>query len=385
MSSTDVAMGGMIPPAARPQRTFGMRRIPPSPFPPVPTTSPEWQHVQLLRDRLTVVLTTWLKAVVPPLKASALYLKALAPPLKVLAPPLRALALSLKAVAPSPKAVVLSFKARALSLKPNLTWSRKAAVRALLHTELRSTLLRLLAYLAALALLAIGTAQIFRSAPLAAAIEPAPRADWIEVGKPFPAFALAMPELAEAGLSYGLRRHVTGGGRRDVMTWGEWSGTGPHLVVEVYRPGTEFTRFADIGQEIAARTEGHVLAKNIKPADMLESKFGAVSLAEFAANDGPRRCVGFARPFTHPHLQIAGWYCTTGPELIERNVIACALDRLSLLSAGGDEKVGQMFAGAELKRNFCGQRSILLAATPKHGPGPSISPEMKLRGRFSAR
>jgi hypothetical protein len=56
-----------------------------------------------------------------------------------------------------------------------------------------------------------------------------------------------------------------------------------------------------------------------------------------------------------------------------------------LLSAGGDEKVGQLFAGAELKRNFCGQRSILLAATPKHGPGPSISPEMKLRGHFSAR
>jgi hypothetical protein len=273
----------------------------------------------------------------------------------------------------------------ALALKPGQAWTREAAVRALLYSEFRGTLMRVVVYLGALALLAMGSAEMLRSAPVAT-IEAAPRAEWIDVGKPFPAFALSMPELAEAGMNYGIRRHASGSGRKDIMTWGELSGAGPHLMVEVYRPGTEFTSFADAAREIAARTEGLVAAKAVTPADALDSKFGAVSLVEFAAAaDGSRQCLGFVRAFNHPHLQIAGWYCTSGPELIERNVIACALDRLTLLAAGSDAKVGELFARAELRRNFCGQRSILLAATPKHGPGPAISPEMKLRGRFSAR
>jgi hypothetical protein len=261
-----------------------------------------------------------------------------------------------------------------------------ARVRALLFSELRDTVPRLLAYVAALALIAWGAAEFFRAAPVAAAVEPASRPEWIAVAKPLPAFALSMPELADAEFSYDIRRHSLGGGRKDVMTWGDLRGAGPHLMVEVYRPGTEFTHFADAGREIAARTSGLVTAKSVNPADTLESKFGSVSLVEFAAaSDGTRPCLGFMRPFDHPHLQVIGWYCTSGPELIERNVIACALDRLTLLAAGSDTKVGELFARAELKRNFCGQRSLLIAATPKRAASPAPVPETKLRGRLLPR
>jgi len=45
---------------------------------------------------------------------------------------------------------------------------------------------------------------------------------------------------------------------------------------------------------------------------------------------------------------------------------ACALDRLSLLSAGSEPKVGALFAQAERNRSYCGQRDPILASTPKY-------------------
>ena len=51
---------------------------------------------------------------------------------------------------------------------------------------------------------------------------------------------------------------------------------------------------------------------------------------------------------------------------MRQSTLACALDRLTLLSAGSEPKVGALFAQAELNRSFCGQRDPLLAATPKY-------------------
>jgi hypothetical protein len=332
----------MIPAAATPSRTFGARRIPP----PLPAPQPAAR----LWNAAVPSWLDWLKSLALRLTGEALKFLARRP-------------------APTPAAA-----------------AAKARVRALLYSEIRDTVPRLLAYVAALALLAWGTAEFFRAVPVAAAVEPVSPPEWIAVAKPLPAFALSMPELADAEFSYDIRRHSQGGGRKDVMTWGELNGTGSHFMVEVYRPGTEFTRFADAAREIAARTDGLVSANSVKPADALDSKFGSVSLVEFStASDGTRQCLGFVRPFDHPHLQVAGWYCAGGPELIDRGVIACALDRLTLLAAGSDSKVGELFARAELKRNFCGQRSLLLAATPKRAAGPAPAPETKLRGRISPR
>jgi hypothetical protein len=329
MSITDVAAGRMIPPATLQPKSFGARRTPRSIVTPEPVDGLGWRLIRLFMAHV---------------------------------------------------------QAAALALKPGESWSAKAAVRALFYSEIRGTLLRIVAYLGALGLVAAATAAMLRSSPVAAALEPPPRVEWSAVAKPFPAFALSMPELAEAGFDYSMRRHTSGGGRKDILSWGELGGAGAHLMVEIYRPGAEATPFRDAAQEIAARTEGLTTAASLKPVDGIESKFGPVSLVEFSAGrNSTRQCLGFVQSFTQPLLQIAGWYCNGGPEIIERGMVACALDRLTLLAAASDAKVGELFGRAELKRNFCGQRSLILAATPKHGPGPAAAAMTRLRGRFSSR
>jgi hypothetical protein len=267
-------------------------------------------------------------------------------------------------------------------LRPSQAAAKRAAIYQLLYADFRHTVPRLLAYVSALAMLAGGAIHIFHSAPVVAAVEPAPRPEWTSVSKPFPAFALSMPELASAGANYEVRRHTDGGGRRDILSWGELGVDGPAFMVELYRPGTEFTRFADAPHEIAARTEQRVPVRSIKPADVIQSKFGSIPVVEFSAKpNGARQCLGFVRDFEQPRLQLAGWYCAGGTGELERRALSCALDRLTLLAAGGDAKLGELFARAELKRNFCGQRSVLIAATPKLGPA---SAQPVLRGRLPA-
>ena len=65
-------------------------------------------------------------------------------------------------------------------------------------------------------------------------------------------------------------------------------------------------------------------------------------------------------------MQLSGWFCQGGTEFVEQSTLACALDRLTLLSAGSEPKVGALFAQAELNRSYCGQRDPILAATPKY-------------------
>jgi len=76
--------------------------------------------------------------------------------------------------------------------------------------------------------------------------------------------------------------------------------------------------------------------------------------------------------------------------VVERSALGCALDRLTILSAGGDPTLNKMFAAAELRRTFCGQRSPLLAATPEReaaiaAPQSTKLSSVKLRGRISTR
>ena len=88
-------------------------------------------------------------------------------------------------------------------------------------------------------------------------------------------------------------------------------------------------------------------------------------------------------------MQIAGWYCSAGDEVVDRATLACALDRLTMLSAGGDAKLAGLFARAEIKRTFCGQRSPILAATPERKVAVaiprSVKPGAGLRGRLQQR
>ena len=272
--------------------------------------------------------------------------------------------------------------------------------------DIRATFVRILAYMGGLALLAIVAASLFEAPSGVAAIAPVPRPEWINVERPHPAFELLMSELAAGGSDYAILRRTADGARKDMLSFGEAAAAGPYAMVEIYRPGADSERFIDAPSEIAARILPFTVTDDVKPAGSIDSKFGAVPLVDFAIavratshdpsqNPRPakqRRCLGFARPFDEPVMQIAGWYCSAGDEIVDRATLACALDRLTILSAGGDPKLAALFARAEIKRTFCGQRSPILAATPEHVVQISTAPRgvrltrgIQLRGRLPQR
>jgi hypothetical protein len=233
--------------------------------------------------------------------------------------------------------------------------------------ELPSAFVRMLAYMGGIAVLSIAAAHVFQSPPVMTPITPVYRSEWIEIDKPFPAFALSIPEAANVSAGYAIRRHADGGGRKDILALGDPDGTAPYLEVEIYRPGSEPLNLLEPAIEIAERAAalGPVLVPRV--VEPLPSKFGPLAIVAFDTSKGAaRHCLGFVRAYDDPRMQLSGWFCQGGADFIDRGMLACALDRLTLLAAGNEPKIGALFAQAELNRSYCGQRSSLLAPTPKH-------------------
>ncbi len=249
--------------------------------------------------------------------------------------------------------------------------------------DFQGTFVRILAYLCGIAVLALLAAEAFRTGPVVAAIEPNPKAEWIEVVRPYPAFELMNAELSDYEARYAIRRHAEGGGRKDIMTWGRPGQSARYAMVEIYRPGAELARFGDAASEVALRVGDLGPAGAVKPSLLIDTKFGRAASVEFTIGRfGIGHCIGFVRGFEAPKLQISGVSCSMD-SIVDRDAIACSLDRLTLLSSGNDAKVAELFARAEINRTFCGQRDLLLAATPKR-PHAAANP-FKLRGHLSAR
>lgn len=233
--------------------------------------------------------------------------------------------------------------------------------------ELPSSFVRVLAYLGAVALLSIAAAHVSQSPTVISTITPVHQSAWIEIERPFPAFALSIPEAADVPSSYRIRRHATGNGRKDILSLGEPDGATPFLQVEIYRPGTEIRRFADPKSEIIDCANALAPVEMQRADKPLASKFGPLTIFSFATSKGtPRHCLSFVHAYTDPRLQLSGMFCQGGTEFIEQTTLACALDRLTLLAAGSEPKVGALFAQADLNRSYCGQRNPILAATPKY-------------------
>ena len=241
--------------------------------------------------------------------------------------------------------------------------------------ELNAVLLRVTVYGCALAAVAlIGAEAVTRGQFAAAGAD----TEWTEVNKPLAAFALALPDF-EAG-RYASWRHANGGGRKDVLTFGDLGSSGATVMIELYRAGGEpETSDADITASIG---QLRLSTRSLLPVT-IDTKFGEVAVAPFTdhAPSGTRHCLKFSRSFEEARFELAGWFCNAGEELVDRGVIACALDRLSLVSAASDPRLGALFARAELKRSFCGQQGILFAATPKRNDWIEAARDPRLRGR----
>jgi hypothetical protein len=250
---------------------------------------------------------------------------------------------------------------------------------ALFAGELHATLLRVFIYACAVGVLGLGVTEFVTRSRGAVAALPAPQQEWVTVARPLAAFALSIPEVSETP-HYAIQRHVSGVGRKDVFTFGDLT-AGASATVEIHRPGAEAEHPGDV--DTTASIPGLRLSQKTDAPDTIDTKFGPVTLNEFTERtpDGTRRCLRFARAFEDPRLTISGTFCNAGVELVDRGIIVCALDRLTLLSAASEPKIGALFARAEFKRSFCGQNSVFVAATPKRTDWIEASRDPKMRGR----
>ena len=219
--------------------------------------------------------------------------------------------------------------------------------------EFRATTMRIMAYLCGVALLAMIATDM--ASRLNDDIDFSPRlalrqSAWQAVERPIPAFAAPSPDLAEKTAAYEILRHAEGG-RKDVMKWSDAGVAMPWAEIEIYRASTELVGFAPATLEIGARTALWNVRK-LQADGVIDSKFGPVSLVAFSTEAAGKalNCTGFARSFDDPALQISGWTCGGAAQPAGRQSVACLLNRLTLLAAGSDPKLAELFARSELKR-----------------------------------
>lgn len=232
----------------------------------------------------------------------------------------------------------------------------------------------------------IGPSQKETAAPVHAHTPVNP---WTEITRMHGAFALEAPQLEGLEQKYIVRRHRDGGGRKDYLTFGDAFEHGAFVRVALYRPGGEGALEPDALEAVTAvASESAIDAELVETGTRLRTKFGPLEVIEMnvKGGEGPRNCVAVANVWTQAHLGLVAWWCNGGPELVAHGLLACVLDRLSLMSAGGDNRLADFFAKAELKRGHCGTQNVLVSPTLKHTTDwMSAKPDPKLRGRVAGR
>jgi len=220
-------------------------------------------------------------------------------------------------------------------------------------------LARLIAYVGALALLAIVGIHLWDQLPVIADPEPVAKAGWSVASRSHPAFAVSQLDSSDKTEAYEILRHPEGG-RKDVF---RWAAQGPPVAeLEIYRPGAELSQSGPAMAEMAARMapDGR---RELETAGVIDSKFGNVTLLRLASStDGARACLGFIKRLDEPNLQISGWSCQGDGLPARRAAISCVLSRLILLTAGNDPKLAELFARAELKRGSCATATSAISA-----------------------
>ena len=248
-----------------------------------------------------------------------------------------------------------------------------------------------LAYLAVVVMSGILVKELLAPTPAISSVSPTPdkRPEWIEIARPHGSFALEAPELAGLELQYSVRRHRSGGGRKDMLTFGGPEAPGAYVRMSLYRPGLEGMAEPDSLEAAAAlAAESNINAEIQDSSGKLNTKFGALPIVNMRVegSHGWRNCIAVAGGWNDPRFGLVAWWCNEGPEMVDLGEFACVINRTALMSAGGDERLAEFFARIELMRNYCGGKSSFVSATPrlntnwihaKRGPD--------LRGRLSAR
>jgi hypothetical protein len=222
--------------------------------------------------------------------------------------------------------------------------------------EVCATVARIFAYVGTLALFAILGIHVWNQYRLAKIAEPAIKAGWTIAGRSHPAFAVSQADQLDKSETYVILRHPEGG-RKDILRW-RGAGEKPVAELEIYRPGGELEASLPIGSDLTARMP-QIDASELEAAGIIESKFGTIALLrridakEETAKATTAACLAFFKRIEEANLQISGWSCQGANWPARRTAIGCMLDRLTLLTAGNEPKLAELFARAELKRDNC--------------------------------
>jgi hypothetical protein len=101
------------------------------------------------------------------------------------------------------------------------------------------------------------------------------------------------------------------------------------------------------------------------------------------ARGGAPACLGFLKRLDQPDVRISGWSCQGDTLPARRAAVGCILNRLTLLTAGNDPKLAELFARAELRRGSCAPANTSpanTAATAANWVTENENPQ--LRGAF---
>src|SRR3954452_107363 len=151
-----------------------------------------------------------------------------------------------------------------------------------IHPALRSfadecsgILARLIAYVGALALLAIIGLSVWDEFSLRGIGDPAAKPSWSIASRWYPGFAVSQFDPSGKTEAYEILRHPDGG-RKDVFRWAA-QGEKPVAELEIYRPGGELSRSGPPIADIAARMDPEGV-RELQAAGVIDSKFGTVTL-----------------------------------------------------------------------------------------------------------
>lgn len=239
--------------------------------------------------------------------------------------------------------------------------------------ECRAILVRMLAYICGLAILATIVADLLTGLPTMVVAAPAAAPGWSPASRPHPAFAISQLDLSGRTDAYATLRRPEGG-RKDILRWAAHANELPTAEIEIYRMGSEVEAFAAPESGLAERAG---LMGPSEAAGLIDTKFGPVALVRLSRGEPAkvRSCLGFAKSFDGPKIRISGWSCQGDTPAAQRAHLTCTLNRLTLLSAGNEPKIAELFARAELNGRNC----PVVAMTPTNGWIGALD-EPRLRG-----
>ena len=223
--------------------------------------------------------------------------------------------------------------------------------------ECYATLSRLLAYVGALALVAILIVHFWDDLRPGPDEMPQVRAEWSVATRASQAFTVSQMDSSGETATYEVLRHPEGG-RKDILRWasgGEKAdkGANPTAEIEIYRPGGELIGTDSIAADLAGRMDPGG-GRDLEAAGMIDSKFGPVTLLRLTGRPSDASaCLGFIKRLDNPTLRITGWSCRGETWPARRAAVGCLLNRLILLAAGNEPKLAELFARAELRRGSC--------------------------------